>query len=115
MNWDQIGVNWTQRIGALAQQQWPGLTATDIELINSQDDLNASISAYCGITEQEAQHQTQEWALRLESVDGDLPASQAQTSEPESEPGGAAAPAGQPDVQAGAPATPDEQDVPTNS
>lgn len=72
MEWDAIGLNW-ERLSPLAQQQFTGCSEADLKAAGgSRDALNRCIAKTHGITEQEAAHITQEWALKLEADPGDV-------------------------------------------
>lgn len=72
MDWETIGLNW-ERLAPLAQAQFAGCSEDDLKAAGgNRDALNRCIAKANGITEQEAAHQTQEWALRLEAAEGDV-------------------------------------------
>jgi uncharacterized protein YjbJ (UPF0337 family) len=62
MNWDRIEGNWKQFKGH-AREQWGKLTDNDWELIaGKKDQLIGRIQEHYGISKDEAQKQTDEWA-----------------------------------------------------
>jgi hypothetical protein len=71
MDWTAIKLNW-KRLIPLAKARWPECGDAIEKTSGDGTALNKCIANAIGITEQEARHQTQEWALRLASADDDV-------------------------------------------
>jgi len=77
MRWADIEANW-DRIWPITRDHF-GLPA-DATPSSDQRTLTSQVAENYGISEQEAAQQVQEWALRLESQEGDASGSDAPAS-----------------------------------
>lgn len=66
MNKQQLEGNWLKFKGA-AHEQWGKLTDDDIErIVGKRDKLVGAVKERYGITQQEAEHEVDEWSAKYE-------------------------------------------------